>query len=430
MRSTGNRAAWLAACAAVIQDGGSSPPSFDRLAQLAPNRVGTAVNDGHVTAGIVYGEAARPDYRRGQRYFIEESVAELCKAGLVAGDSDGWRWIAPLDGEFKVEVDGHTYVIYGQRERRMSWDRSMLGERQEDTGELIGPPGMFASGKSVPLALEIRGIRGGVLAEKIKLEVHPLALTIPPMTERERETLRMSIERDGVQMPIVLYQKKILDGRHRAYFASILHKPIIIKEFEGTEEQAKRQVAILNLHRRHLSTAQQAAIIRAMFGEQAKAEATKARIATVGRPKKLSTEKRSIIEDRHAGRWEYIAAQKTKEIGLDVSPKAIKLMDTVALAPKTSAAVERGEIKTISKAHEKALEELRQPATKLVQTVDSLSINRRLGRCITELRAILIDCDDETEIGREPELLSERLNEIERLAFRVREALRQRKIIA
>lgn len=427
MRMSGNRAAWISACAAIIMDGGSRPPSIERVRLLAADKVGTSPNDGHVTAAIVYGEERRSDLRAGQRFIVQEVIEALRVAGFVEGDDSALRWAKSIDGEFQIEIDGHTYTFYGQRERRMSADRAMLGERDAATGELVGLPGRFVSGTAHPFEIEVIGPRGG--HEKIKLEVHPLALAIPPMTEAEREMLRASIMREKkISVPIVIYQKKILDGRHRAYFASILKVPVRMETFEGTEEQAKRQVAVLNLHRRHLSTAQRAQVAYELFGEEAKKEATKARIATQGRPPKLRGKSRAVSGIDHDRRWEGIAAQKANEAGLQTSADAIKAMATVALAPKTSAAVARGEIKTVASAHEKALAELRYPAAKQSQTAHSLSDFRRLGRCITELRAVIAGDDRGATDEGMPELLSERLNEIERLAAKARYTLQQRNV--
>jgi len=282
MKTSGDRAAWIQAVASAIMDGGSNPPSMNRLYDLIPSRVGTAVNDGHVTAGEVFGEKSRDDFRMGQRFIIDEVVTVLRERDIVAGDDSALVWTRPLDGVLQIEVDTSVYLIRGQRERRLDADRHMLGERDET--EII-KEGRFESARSAPLELDVVGPRGG--HELMKFTVHPIALAIPPMTEAERETLRTSIEKDGVKVPIVIFQKKILDGRNRGYFASILKRPVRIEEFTGTEEEAKRHVAILNLHRRHLNTAQRALAAFNLFGEQAKIEAAKAKIQTVGRPNKL-----------------------------------------------------------------------------------------------------------------------------------------------
>jgi hypothetical protein len=427
MKASGNRAAWLSACAAFIMDGGTNPPSIERLHLLVPDKVGTSINDGHVTAAKIFGEDKKDDYRAGQKIFVEEIVQVLRDQKFIEGDNSALRWIKPLDGEFQIEIDGHTYTIYGQRERRMSRDRAMLGEREEETDALIGPPGTFISGKAHPLEVQVIGPRGGV--EKMKLEVHPFALALPPMTEREREGLRASIERDGVKVPLVIYQKKILDGRNRGYYAAVLNKPVRIETFTGTDEEAKRYVAILNLHRRHLSIAQQANILIAMFGEQARKEAS-ARISP-GRPSKKSDPNSGpILNLKHERSWAGRLAAKAKEFGMpNVTRHAIESMAEVMPAPKTLAKVMSGEIKSVAEANKQAREEMKLPATILPRDIDNRSIMRRLGRAIDELSKILSDCNGEMPVGQMPEMISPRLDEIERLVPQVKAALRRRNII-
>jgi hypothetical protein len=96
--------------------------------------------------------------------------------------------------------------------------------------------------------------RGGVTRRGF--QAHPLAMAIPPMTERERERLRESIAALGVLVPLVIYQDKVLDGRERLYCASTVGKPVQIEEFKGTEDEARKLVAIKNLIGRHLFPAQ------------------------------------------------------------------------------------------------------------------------------------------------------------------------------
>jgi hypothetical protein len=429
VKTSGARALWLNAVAGAIMDGGSPPPSIDRLMFLVPDKVGTSINDGHVTAAIVFGEDRRKDFKAGQRFIIEEMVQVLIEHSLIARTSEGaFRWVATLDGQWRLDIDGRTITVWGQRERRMSRDRSMLGERDE-AGDIVGPVGLFASGSSVPFELDVLGPRGG--HEKMKFQVHPFAAMIPPMTEAERETLRASIARDGVKIPLVIFQKKILDGRNRGYFASLLNKPVRIEEFTGTEEEAKRYVAILNLHRRHLDGAQQGLIAFKLLGEAGKNEAALARIATIGRPGKLTGKIQSISSDKNERTWQGITAKKAKEIGLNVSSDAIRMSETIAKAPLTAAAVERGEISRIGGRHgayQKALEELKQPTSSKPETTDSYSVNKRLGRCITELQGIMQNVENEMLIGTAFEI-SGKLDQIEKLVPTVRYYLRSRNII-
>jgi hypothetical protein len=48
-----------------------------------------------------------------------------------------------------------------------------------------------------------------------KYESHPLADIFPPMTKAELAALAEDIKANGLQLPIVLFEGKILDGRSR-----------------------------------------------------------------------------------------------------------------------------------------------------------------------------------------------------------------------
>ena len=205
MKSSGARALWLSAIASMIQDGGNKPPSLDSLCLAIPTMVGsTSINDGHMTAAAAFGEDRRDDCKAGQRFIIEEMLWFLRDQGLV---SDKLKWQADRDGTWQIKNDeGVVFTIFGQKERRLSKDRSLVGERDEETGALIGAPGILAIGRAQPFEVDVIGSRGAI--HRQGFQVHPLALAIPPMTEREREALRDSIARDGVKIPLVLYEKK------------------------------------------------------------------------------------------------------------------------------------------------------------------------------------------------------------------------------
>ena len=91
--------------------------------------------------------------------------------------------------------------------------------------------------------------------------VHPLADLIPAMSDGEYAELRADIEANGLLAPIMLYEGKILDGRHRARACGELGLEPETHEYEG--EEAARFVISMNVHRRHLTTTQKAMIAKA-----------------------------------------------------------------------------------------------------------------------------------------------------------------------
>jgi hypothetical protein len=91
-----------------------------------------------------------------------------------------------------------------------------------------------------------------------KYEYHPIVNLFPLMTEAELEVLAEDIKINGLKVRILLYEWKIFDGRNR-YLACLKAKvrPLFQK---FTDIDPVRWCLPLNLHRRHLTTAQRAAI--------------------------------------------------------------------------------------------------------------------------------------------------------------------------
>lgn len=101
--------------------------------------------------------------------------------------------------------------------------------------------------------------------------VHPFANEYPRMSASQFAELKADIERNGLREPVVYFEHKILDGRHRAEAFHQLRKEgaqpratSITKvyngiTFEGTEEEARAFVDSLNLYRRQLRAEQEEA---------------------------------------------------------------------------------------------------------------------------------------------------------------------------
>jgi hypothetical protein len=420
MKTSGDRASWLTEVADQIMDGGNNPPSIDRLCLIIPSKIVTGINDGHNTAAAAFGEAKRDDYRAGQRIIIQEMVQLLREQQFVNGDDAALRWVKPLDGEWQVAVGDRQFTIRGQRERRLIHERYLLGDRDEDGNEFrVGLRGILEGekDKARPFAVDVIRPRGGT--KPMEFQVHPLALAIPPMSQREREVLRESIARDGVKVPLEIYEGKVLDGRNRLYFASILKKPVHIKEFVGTEEQARRHVANLNLARRHLNRLQLALAAINLFGDEAGKEALAAIKQGNFEGGKSTGKSRSSSELKE---WHQRVAEKAESVGIKVTPNIVWTLKEVLDAPETKAKVESGEITIAARATRRArTEKGKAQATPRERNGEYTS--NRLGTIIEFLGSVL-----EIEIVPERSI-SERLDQIERLIPQVRELLRQRKII-
>lgn len=97
-------------------------------------------------------------------------------------------------------------------------------------------------------------------------EIHEYAEIFPQMTPDEWETFLADVEENGVRVPVVLYQGKILDGRHRQEACETLNRSKGLSlafdtiEFVGDDTQAVSFVYSANFFRRHLETGQKSAI--------------------------------------------------------------------------------------------------------------------------------------------------------------------------
>jgi N6-adenosine-specific RNA methylase IME4/ParB-like chromosome segregation protein Spo0J len=88
--------------------------------------------------------------------------------------------------------------------------------------------------------------------------IHPYAAALPVMSEDDLAALTASIQRNGMHEPIRLYNKQILDGRHRYQACLDLGITPKILPWEGEDEAALAYVMAMNVNRRALSVSQRA----------------------------------------------------------------------------------------------------------------------------------------------------------------------------
>lgn len=92
------------------------------------------------------------------------------------------------------------------------------------------------------------------------MDSHPLADLFPPLSEADLVALTDDIAANGLLHPIVVFQGKILDGRHRRIACGRSGVTPRFEEFPGDEAAAVEYVRSVNLLRRHMSTSQKAMI--------------------------------------------------------------------------------------------------------------------------------------------------------------------------
>ena len=88
--------------------------------------------------------------------------------------------------------------------------------------------------------------------------IHPIAELFPRMPGEEFVALKKDIRANGLLEPIWLYEGKVLDGRHRYFACQEVGVEASYREYEGSNPLGF--VVSLNLNRRHLDTAQRAAV--------------------------------------------------------------------------------------------------------------------------------------------------------------------------
>ncbi|MEM3424150.1 MAG: DNA methyltransferase [Nitrososphaeria archaeon] len=90
------------------------------------------------------------------------------------------------------------------------------------------------------------------------LEIHDLCNILPEMTKEEFDELKEDIEKNGLLNPIVLFENKVLDGRHRYRACLELGIEPRFIQFEGDRLDALSFVISENIKRRHLTPSQKA----------------------------------------------------------------------------------------------------------------------------------------------------------------------------
>ena len=90
------------------------------------------------------------------------------------------------------------------------------------------------------------------------LQIDACAEAFPSMQVDEFEALKASIARNGVLEPILVWQGRVMDGRHRLNACKALGIAPMVQVLDGTYEKAKSEAFSTNINRRHLGIGQRA----------------------------------------------------------------------------------------------------------------------------------------------------------------------------
>ena len=124
---------------------------------------------------------------------------------------------------------------------------------------------------------------------KSNLQAHPAASMFPMIPQDELEALSADIGANGLLDPVVLFQGKILDGRNRAKACEMAGVRVETVAWRPRNGEGPIAYAIAkNLHRRHLSASQRAAlaveVLPKLEAEARAAKATAGASSAPGRP--------------------------------------------------------------------------------------------------------------------------------------------------
>lgn len=89
-------------------------------------------------------------------------------------------------------------------------------------------------------------------------QIDPCAEAFPTMQAEEFEALKASIARNGLQDPLLLWNGRVMDGRHRLKACQALGITPHAVELAGSYEAAKSAAFASNINRRHLGIGQRA----------------------------------------------------------------------------------------------------------------------------------------------------------------------------
>lgn len=96
--------------------------------------------------------------------------------------------------------------------------------------------------------------------DMLTLEPHPYADLLPRMSDSEFEELKADVLAHGLAVPVMLFDGKILDGRHRHRACVETGAAFRTEIFEGDDAAALAFVVSHNLKRRHLNESQRALV--------------------------------------------------------------------------------------------------------------------------------------------------------------------------
>lgn len=195
-----------------------------------------------------------------------------------------------------------------------------------------------------------------------RLEPHPIALRYP-WSEEACASMVKNIERDGQREAIVLYEGKILDGRHRYEACMRLGRMPRTREF-GSEESdgasPTRFAHSMNVERRHVDKSVLAMLAAESVREEDRA-AAKARMAeggkaaSPGKPRKGPDGRQDLSDDSTRPRDREAVADAADAFGVSTR-QVYRAQALIREAPEVAERVKAGELSVWSAIREVGIE--------------------------------------------------------------------------
>lgn len=159
-----------------------------------------------------------------------------------------------------------------------------------------------------------------------QLEIHPAGDLFPTISGDDFALLRDDIKTNGLRVPIVLYEDKILDGRNRYLACSALGMEPKFTTYKGQDPAA--YVVSLNLHRRHLTESQRAMVAGKL-----------ATLKNGERPAQICAGEKTQEEAAELLNVSRRAVQQARKVQSDGTPELIKAVETGEVSVSAAATV-------------------------------------------------------------------------------------------
>ena len=135
------------------------------------------------------------------------------------------------------------------------------------------------------------------MSDSTKVEIHEVANLFPLMGTDEFEALKADIAAHGLKEPLWTHKGKLIDGRNRCRACQELGVTPQTREWDGKGSLVAFVVSV-NLHRRHLSAGQRAAVAADMEPMLAKEAKERQRAAGGDRKSRTAKEKAVSVKEK------------------------------------------------------------------------------------------------------------------------------------